>query len=243
MLRTLCLLTLLIPAAALAEGPDLDKIDQLYLRRDDPAASKEEEALLADAVKQAPEDPQVLWRKARWLSWKADNTSGDAKKALGKEAWALGDKIAKLAPDMAEGPYYGALGIGQYSEAAGIINALMEGLEGKFNERLDKAIQMNPALNNGGPMSTKGRYFWSLPWPKRDLKKSAEWLTRCLAQHPENLRARVFLAQTLLAEGKPKEALAHVEQALTAEGKDPAEVARVRAMAKKVKAEIEKELK
>src|SRR6186997_629065 len=98
MLRTLCALFLLLPAAAIAEGADVARLDELFQKRGDPAAAKEEEALLAEAMKASPEDPQVLWRQARWNSWKADSTSGDTKKNLSKQTWQLGDKVAKLLP-------------------------------------------------------------------------------------------------------------------------------------------------
>jgi len=244
MLRTLCALLTLLPAAALAEGPDLARIDELFTKRGDAAAAKEEESLLAEAMKARPDDPQVLWRQARWNSWKADSLSGDAKKNMGKVTWELADRVAKLDPKLAEGPYYGAIGIGQYSEGAGILNALAEGLEGKFNERLDRSIQMNPSLAHGGPLLAKGRYFFKLPWPMRNLTKSQEWLNKVLAKHPYNARAHLYLAETLLADGKAQDAKKHVDQAVTGDDSyDPAEVARVRVLAKKVQAEIEKELK
>jgi len=243
-LPALLALSLLFPAAAFADGPDLAKIDEVFLKRIDPAAAKEQEALLAEAMKAKPEDPQVLWRQARWNAWKADTMSGDAKKDLGKQTWELGDKIVKLDPKLAEGPYFGALGVGQYSQGAGILNALAQGLEGKFNDRLDKAIQMNASLDNGGPMLAKGRYFFSLPWPKRDLAKSADWYNKVLAKHPYNVRAHLYLAETLLADGKAKDAKAHLDAALAgSDTYDPSEVARVRSMAKNLQPQIEKELK
>jgi hypothetical protein len=244
MVRTLCALCLLLPAAAFADGPDVARLDELFLKRGDPEAAKQEDALLAEAMKAKPDDPQVLWRQARWNSWKADGLpNGDAKKNISKQTWELGDKAAKLLPSAAEGYYYAALGIGQYSEAVGILNALAEGLEGKFNERLDKSIQLNASLDSGGPLVTKGRYFFSLPWPMRNLGKSAEWLNKCLAKHPYNLRAHLYLAETLLKDGKAREAKAHIDQVMTgSDSYDPAEVVRVRAQGKKLKVEIEKEL-
>ena len=259
MLRTLCALLLALPVAALADdppaaspagpavpaGPNLARIDELYMKRGDPGAAKEEEALLAGAMKAAPDDPQVLWRQARWHSWKADDMGeGEAKKKLGKEIWALGDKVARLRPDMAEGYYYGALGVAQYSQGAGILNALAEGLEGKFNQRLDKSIQIDASLDSGGPMSTKGRYFYELPWFLRNLTKSAEWLNRCLAKHPESLRCRLYLAETLLADGKAREAKVQIDQVMNGSGAyDPAEAALIKARGKKVQSQIEKELR
>lgn len=243
-LLILLALSLLFPAAALADGPDFAKIDEVFTKRTDPTAAKEEESLLAEAMTAKPDDPQVLWRQARWNAWKADVLSGDAKKALGKQTWELGDKIAQLDPKLTEGPYYGALGLGQYSEAAGILTALTQGLEGKFNDRLDKAIQMNASLNNGGPMLLKGRYYFSLPWPKRDLGKAVEWYNKCLAKHSYNARCHLYLAEALLADGKPKEAKAQLDAAMTGpDAYDPPEVARVREKAKLLQPKIDKELK
>jgi len=51
--RTLpALLTALVlfPAAALADGPDLAKIDEAFAKRSDPATAKEEDSLLAEAM-------------------------------------------------------------------------------------------------------------------------------------------------------------------------------------------------
>ncbi|HYV46129.1 MAG TPA: tetratricopeptide repeat protein [Myxococcaceae bacterium] len=234
----------LFPAAALADGPDLAKIDEAYAKRGDPASAKEVDALLAEAMKATPNDPQVLWRQARWNVWKADVLTGDAKKEMGKATWDLGDKIVKLDPKMVEGPFYGSLGVGQYSEGAGIVNALMQGLEGKFNDRLDKALQMNADVDRGGPMLTKGRYYFSLPWPKRDLTKSAEWYNKCLAKHPENARCHLYLAETLLEDGKAKEAKVHLDAALNApEAYDPPEAVRVKGLAKKLQPKVEEKLK
>jgi len=245
MKRTLLALCLLLPSYAFADGPDLAKIDDLFQRRGDPSAAKEEEALLAEAMKTGAENPEVLWRQARWNTWKGDAMGkGDEKKNLGKATWELGDKVVKLAPKMVQGHYFGALGIGQYSQGVGILNALAEGLEGKFNERLDKAIAIDPSFDNGGPLITKGRYFYELPWPMRNLGKSAELLNRCLAKNPGNARAHLYLAETLLKDGKAKEAKPHIDQVMTAsDAYDPAEVARVRGWGKRVQAEIDKELK
>lgn len=265
MLRILCALLALASAAAPAQEPnpaaappaaatsaasaapaqpDLAKLDALWKQRGDAAAAKEQEALLEAGAKQWPDVPGVLWRLARWKAWVADSASPERKKALGKETWALGDRITKLDPKSAEGHYYGALGVGQYSQAVGILNALGEGLEGKFNERLDKAIQLDPSIDDGGPMLVKGRYFYELPWPLRNLEKSAEWLNKCLSKHPYNLRARTYLAETLLKDGKAQQAKEQIDRAVNGSGDyDPAEVARVKTMAKKVQAEIDKELK
>jgi tetratricopeptide (TPR) repeat protein len=247
-MRSILLAVLVLVALpALAATPEeLSSWDALFARRGDAAAVKQLDEALTQALKASPEDYEVLWRMARLRHWQADGAAADpkAKKNLGKQAWELGDKARKLAPERIEGQYFAALGIGDYSQAVGILTALGEGLEGKFNERLDAALKIDPMYDRGGPLMAKGRYHYELPWPKRDLKKSASLFQKALAKHPEQLRAWLYLAETLLANGEEKqahEAILKVSQGSV--GYDPAEGQRVQGWAKKVQAAIEEELK
>ncbi|HEX8438061.1 tetratricopeptide repeat protein [Archangium sp.] len=236
----------LVGLPALAATPEeLSSWDALYARRGEAAAVKQLDEALTQALKASPEDYEVLWRAARLRQWQADGAAdAKVKKNLGKQTWELGDKARKLAPDRVEGQYFAAVGIGSYSQAVGILTALGEGLEGKYNERLDAALKLDPMYERGGPLLAKGRYYYELPWPKRDLKKSASLFQKAIAKHPEQLRAWLYLAETLLADGEEKkahEAILKVSQGSV--GYDPAEGQRVQGWAKKVQAAIEEELK
>ncbi|WP_257458545.1 hypothetical protein [Archangium lipolyticum] len=239
-------LFVLVSLPALAASPEeLSSWDALYARRNDAAAVKQLDEALQKALAATPEDYEVLWRAARLRQWQADGTADSkAKKSLGKQMWELGDRARKVSPDRVEGQYFAALGIGAYSQAVGIVTALGEGLEGKYNERLDAALKIDPMFERGGPLLAKGRYFYELPWPKRDLKKSASLYQKAIAKHPEQLRGWLYLAETLLADGEEKqahEAILKVTQGSV--GYDPAEGQRVQGWAKKVQAAIEEELK
>jgi len=123
--------------------------------------------------------------------------------------------------------------MGNYSTAVGILKALGEGIESKFNERLDKAISLNDDIDLAGPLLAKGRYFYELPWPKRDLDKSKESLEKALKKHPENLRAWLYLADTQLKDGDAKKAKESIDKALNGSGAyDPPETKRVKALAR-----------
>jgi tetratricopeptide (TPR) repeat protein len=238
------LLLVAVPSHA-AEPQVLAELDALFARRSDAAAFKELDAALKKAQEASPDDYELVWRVARSRQWEADGAKDERlKKAVGKQAWDYGERAVKLNPERVEGHYYAAAGIGAYSQAVGIMKALGEGLEGKFNERLDKAIQLDPGFEWGAPLLAKGRYYFELPWPKRDLAKSASLYEKALAKFPGNLRAHLFLAETLLKDGKAekaREAIQKVKQGSTAY--DPAEGRRVQELAKKVEAEIEEELK
>lgn len=240
----LSLLAVLVPALALAQDDTPAKLDALYAKRDDPAAQKELEQALQDAFKASPDDYGVLWRVARSRYWAADGLpNGDSKKKLGKEAWDLAERALKKNPKGTEASYYAAVSIGAYSQAVGILAALAEGLEGKFNDRLDYAIKVDGGYDHGGPLIAKGRYFFELPWPKRDLGKANQILQKVTEAHPEALRAYVYLAEAQLDDGKAALARETLAKAVSgAVSYDPAEGKRAKEMARKVQAD-KKELR
>ena len=247
-MRSISLAVFLLAAfPVLAATPEeLSSWDALYeQKRGEPAVVKQLDEALKKAVEATPEDYEVLWRAARIRNWQADGTTdAKVKKSLGKQVGELGDRARKVAPDRVEGHYFAALGIGAYSEAVGILTALGEGLESKFNERLDTALKIDAMYGRGGPLLAKGRYFYKLPWPKRDLTKSTSHFQKALAKHPEALRAWLYLAETLLADGEEKkahEAILKVTQG--SGGYDPAEAQRVKEWARPVQAAIEEKLK
>lgn len=221
------------------------KLDALYAQRHVPESYKELQAAIADALKSHPTDYDVLWRAARLKYWQADGASNnDAKRQYGKEGWALAERAVKQKPDGLEGHYYAAINIGSYSQAVGILKALGEGLEGKFNDHLDRAIRADPGYDNAGPLIAKGRYYFELPWPKRDLRKSAAFLQRAIKQQPLALRAYLYLAETQLRDGDEKKAKDSIDKVFAgSEAYDIAEARRVKQMAKPVKSKIEEELR
>ena len=242
------LLALWVLAALPAQAADpalLSQLDALFAKRNDAESVKALEAGLKDALAAAPEDFELVWRKARILQWQADGaTEKKLKMVLGKQTWEAGDKAAKLQPARVEGFYYAACGIGSYSQAVGIMKALGDGLEGKFNERLDTALKLDPGYDYGGPWLVKGRYYYELPWPKRDLTRSVSFYDKAIAKYPQSLRAYYYLAETLLKDGKAqkaRDAIEKVKQGSTAY--NPAEGQRVQQWAKKVDADIQEELK
>lgn len=241
----LVLCVLVAGSAGAAETEVLAKLDALHGKRAEPAAAKELEAELKKALTATPDDFDLVWRQARLLQWQADGATAEKlKKVLGRQTWDAAEKAVKLAPERVEGHYYAAAGIGAYSQALGVMKALGEGLEGKFNERIDTAIKIDSDFGLGAPLLVKGRYFYELPWPKRDLGKSADYYQKVIKKHPEMLRAYLFLAETLLKDDKAKEArdaIQKVKQGSVAY--DSAEGQRVQEWAKKVDADIEEELK
>lgn len=230
-------------APAPAANPIVAKLNELQPKRDDPATLKEMDALVAQGLKESP-SLEMLIAAARHKNWHADGAlDGSVKKQLAKEAWDLAEKAVALKADSAEANWNAARAIGSYSQGAGILTALAQGLEGKYNTRLDYAIQHIPDFDFSGPLVAKGRYYFELPWPKRDLRKSVELFRKVIQKHPMNLRAYYYLAETLLKDGKAKLAKQELEKALNGSvDYDPPEGRRIKAWAKVLAVQIDKEL-
>ncbi|MDQ3263642.1 MAG: hypothetical protein M3Y59_08285 [Myxococcota bacterium] len=240
-MRSFACLLFVLPTLALSQetADPAKKLDELFDARTQPAADQEQEKFLAETIKAQPENFEVLWRGARWKAWQADAAGSDKQKAaIAKEGLVLADRARKLKPDSPLGHYWAASTVGLYAQGIGILNALGEGVEGKFNERLDRAIQLDPTIDHGGPWMLKGRYHYELPWPMRDLNKSRAMLEKTVGKFPQNLRAQFYLAETLHKDGKHAEAKAALARAKAGPGTHPAEAKRVWAMVKKVEAEI-----
>ncbi len=227
-----------------AQGADLDA---LFTERDQPGFAEKNGAAVEAALKATPEAYDVLWRAARWHCWIADGwlpKESPKREPEAKRCWDLGAAAVNANPDGVEGNYYAGNGVGEWSDEVGIVKALTQGLEGIFNGYVDKAIKLNPSFHDCDPLVLKGRYFWALPWPKRDLKKSAETLQRGIASCPLRVRLYVYLADTQLKDGDAKAAQATLAKAKAlAVGGDPAETRRGLKLADVAMKKVEEELK
>jgi hypothetical protein len=101
------------------------------------------------------------------------------------------------------------------------------------------ALRIDKDFQDGAPQVVWGRYFFKLPWPKRDLDESIKVLRAAVRSHPNNWRAKLYLADSLIVnglEGQDDEAHALVQQILDAPGgRDPPEEKRVKEMARRWK--------
>jgi hypothetical protein len=215
--------------------------DDLWKRRDDPAAIKQLETLTDQHLAEDPNGFETTRRQASLVAWEADGESdgSDEKAAKGKIAWEAGDKAIQANPGDVRGHYFSGVGVGLYSEGVGILTALSQGLEGKFRERMLAALRIDKDFQNGAPQVVWGRYFFKLPWPKRDLDESIRVLRAAMRSHPGNWRAKLYLADSLIVnglEGQDDEAHQLVQQILDAPGgHDPPEERRVKEMARRWK--------
>jgi tetratricopeptide (TPR) repeat protein len=209
------------PAAAPAAGARADvaelltRADAAYARRFDPAELQAVGKALEEAERLAPGDYEVLWRLARLQFWLADDPAlrDEEKSRIGRRGWDFGERAIRANPDRVEGWDYAAAGMGLYALGIGVVSALRQGIEGKFKDHLSRAEQIDANFESGAIQSAWGRFWYELPWPKRDLRKSQRALEDALRRNPDNVRARVYLADTYEKRGRRREAREQLERA------------------------------
>lgn len=186
-------------------------------KRQDPAVVSQMKRELDGLAKTYGDRYEISWRMARQMWWQADGeTDSGAMEKLSRTGWDWGKKAVAQNPGGVEGNFWTSVCIGQYSLAIGILRALANGLESEFNKYLDKSIQINKAYAGAGPLRTKGNYWQSLPWPKRDLDKALSTLQEAVKIAPEGMRSRLYLAETYEKRGEKNAAIAECDKIIKA---------------------------
>jgi tetratricopeptide (TPR) repeat protein len=194
----------------------LARADAAWMERDLPGKLEEMGAALDAAAKGRSPTYPLLWRQARLLGWRSEDPglTKKEKSRLGKLAWDLGDQARALEPGKPEGHFFAMVGVGNYSLGIGVFSALGQGIEGKFKERLSRAEAIEPGFQGGAIPMSWGRFYFELPWPKHDVKRSEKHLRDAIALNGENVRAWIYLGDLLLDEGRKDEARAAWQRAL-----------------------------
>lgn len=218
--------------------------DAAYKDRDNPDSFKKGEAALKEALAIDAKSYGALWRMARHYFWIADGKPGgsEEKMDIGKVGWDWAEKALQV-KDAVEARYYAGIACGAYGQGLGILSALSQGIEGKFKTHVEKGLAMDRKYDAAGGLNALGRFYFELPWPKHDADKSIALLKEAI-QLSNNLRARVYLAETLLDEDQPKEAKKLVDEVLAAKpgAYDAPEERRAQTMARALLPAIQKEL-
>src|SRR5687767_9707752 len=108
-LGALIVMAALAPATApLTPQQASERVEELWKRRDNPAAMVEAKQILDQALARAPDDYGLLWRAAAWHFWKSDDPAlPTAEKArYGKAGWDLAERAVALNPNDAAGHFW-----------------------------------------------------------------------------------------------------------------------------------------
>lgn len=125
--------------------------------------------------------------------------------------------LIEMSPKSIPGNFWKAAAIGKQGLDIGITKSLSNAKPMK--KHLEVVLAQDEKLEQGGPHRAMGRLYFKLPgWPISfgDNKKSEEHLRKAVKIDPKHLGNRAYLAETLEALGKDKEAREHMEYVLSA---------------------------
>ena len=162
---------------------------------------------------------EACWKIARAYFYLGDllpetKEMRDQHRKMGLEGMEYAKKAVELNPRGVEGHYYYTLTLGQYSIGISIIKALAKGLGPQYEEHIEKALEIDRNYDNAGPLRAIGRYWYKVPWPKRNLEKSIHYLKEAVVTAPINARGHVYLAESYLKAGEKDLAKEHLQKAL-----------------------------
>lgn len=130
--------------------------------------------------------------------------------------YAMGDGAREWAalaleqePERVEGHFFMAIGVSMYVMGVGVLDAIGEGLYGKFKRHTEATLRIDPAYSDAGALRSKGRSYYALPWPLRDLDRSMEMLEEAAEVCPVNPRTRLYLGDTCWKRDRVSDAAGH----------------------------------
>jgi hypothetical protein len=197
-----------VVAAGAAEpsATTIQQMDALWASRKDPESLRR---LIEMGEKSARErdDFETEWRIARacvFLGEQQENRT--LKKALAVKGMEWGRKAMEKEPNRVEGHYYYGSTVGQYGATIGMLTAVTAGVAGKFESSMTRSIEIDNDYDEGGARIALGRFYYVLPWPKKDLQRSRRYLEESRKRHPQRLLTRLYLADTYYELGKKTQA-------------------------------------
>ena len=172
-----------------------------------------------DALKLGADEFEAIWRVSRACFWVAENDADKKVKIIfGEKGWKAGKRAAELKPERVEGWYWGVVSLGQYSTGIGIAKAFFEGISSKFESMNKKAITIDARYGYAGPNRSYGRYWFMVPWPKRNYDRAEKMMKQSITDYPPKLRSYFYLAEIYLAKKQRDDAKQALETCI---GLDP----------------------
>ena len=204
------ILFLVIPSA-FPQGQEIAALmkegDALWLQCRDSERAPKTIALYEKVLKLDPDHYEALWKIARsyFIIGDALPETEEFKnrhKECGEMGMSYGKRAVTVHPQGVEGHYYYGLSIAQYSIGISIVKALIKGLGPEYEKHIGRAISIDKLYDYAGPLRAMGRYWYRLPWPKRNIDKSIDYLKEAETIAPLSTRGHVYLAESYLKSGE-----------------------------------------
>ncbi len=198
-----------------AQENPLKRADELVANRENPQQVLQAMEILKKEMATHPYEAGWRYLKAAYYFGKKCKDKNRKIKVY-QEAIKIGEDLVKKYPDKVEGHFWLGVVYGVYGEARGVMKSLF--LVKPIKRQMKEVLRLDPQYNCGGAQRVLGRLYYKVPGLFGGSKtKSLEYLRESKKICPNSLLTRIYLAETLIAKGKKKEAKAELEEALTLE--------------------------
>jgi len=189
--------------------------DRLYAAREDPASAARAAALWADALERDPQDFESAWKLARAQFWIGGHTVETNVRDAFDAGMSAARKAAAIAPDRPEGHFWLAANMGALAETQGMRAGLQ--YRGAIRDELQRVLAIQPGFLQGSAERALGRWYYKVPGLfGGSKKKSEEYLRRALTFNPQSTISHFFLAETLEAMDRDREAREEYQRVIDA---------------------------
>jgi tetratricopeptide (TPR) repeat protein len=210
-IMVLCVMAL--PLSVMAEDPIVEAKALCKLKTLD--GFKKASELALKAVQAQPQSFEANWvaakslrgvgeesKKANVAGWKA------ICKENGKKGMGFAEKAIALEPNKVDGYFWYGCSVGTYADGVSILTALKEGLKDKTQKSFETCYKMDKSYEDYGPVKALGRFWYVLPWPMNDKKKSLALLEEFNKSFPNDAEGEFYLGQVYQAVGEKDKAKA-----------------------------------
>jgi tetratricopeptide (TPR) repeat protein len=192
-----------------------DDPDALYAGREDLTNARRAEAIWAARLESSSKDFESAWKLARARYWIGGRAPAGERRAVLEAGVAAARVAAAIAPDRPEGHFWMAANMGALAESFGLRQGIR--YRGAIRDALLKVLAIDPAFQQGSADRALGRWYYRVPGLfGGSNRRSEEHLRRALIHNPDSTITRYFLAETLIALGRPEEAQAELQHVLDA---------------------------
>ena len=187
--------------------------DALYAKRDDIAKAQQAASIWQSRLQQNPNDFESAWKLAKATYWIGTQGPEAQRRATLEQGITAGRTATTLEPNRPEGHMWLAANMGALAESFGLRQGLK--YRGEIKTELEAVLRINPAYEQGSADRALGRWYYKVPglFGGSDAK-SEDHLRKALTYNPNSTASLYFLAETLIALKRKREAKTTLERCL-----------------------------
>jgi hypothetical protein len=206
------LLSLILILAFLPTAPDpISEIDRLFSYGADPASEKQALEVVEQALKDKPNDYDLLWRAARSYYYTADGVPARDRLQYYNRGIAVGSRAVDLKTDGVQGHFWLAANYGGYCRDKGGLAAFKT--VKKVRDGMETVLRLNDRYEEGAAYVALGEIDRQLPKLfGGDDKRAVARLEQGLKLVPQNLEMKLALAEAYLDTNRKTDARRQLEE-------------------------------